>query len=260
MYKIVIPTYKRYDFLVKYSMPILLNNNINPDNIYIFVADEEEYNIYKEKLNPNTYKEIIIGVKGLVNQLDFIQDYFDEDEHLVIFHDDIKQIIQKDYTNPKNQHAYTNVNLKEFIPYAFNLLHELKLNMWGVNKVCNPFMMTKGYSTDLRLCLTTFIGLINKKDEKYRNKIKEDGADDIERCIIYYINDGGFIRFNDVGYMSNAITNEGGLQSLFGGVKSSIEKRKEVNFKIAEMYPNFGKMVENKNQGYVFRLHRKPKI
>ena len=61
----------------------MLGNNIPLDSIYLFVANEEQETIYKEKMPPDL--KIIVGVLGIVQIRNFITDYFDEGEIIVFW-------------------------------------------------------------------------------------------------------------------------------------------------------------------------------
>ena len=71
--KFAIPSYNRVDILKSNTIAMLEHYKIPKKQIYIFVV-EEEYQQYKDAL-PD-YKNIIIGVKGLYNQRNFITNYF----------------------------------------------------------------------------------------------------------------------------------------------------------------------------------------
>ena len=61
-YIIAIPSYKRADTLNKKTLNLLKSSDINiKEKVYIFVADETEYKIYKEILNENDFNSLIIG-------------------------------------------------------------------------------------------------------------------------------------------------------------------------------------------------------
>lgn len=80
--KIVIPTYQRYQ-------PLTLNHLKDLfDNVYLFVANKEEYSMYRYKY-PSA--NIIVGKKGIKNQRNFITNYFDEGEIIVSMDDDIEE-------------------------------------------------------------------------------------------------------------------------------------------------------------------------
>ena len=86
--KFVIPSYNRAG-KVK-TIELLKKNNIDIKQIYIFVVKEE---LEEYKKHYPEYK-IIIGVKGLVNQRQFINNYFKEGTKIVSIDDDIYAIRQ----------------------------------------------------------------------------------------------------------------------------------------------------------------------
>ena len=79
MYKIAIPSYDRAETLLKKTLNTLVN--IPNDLITIFVANEEQYEIYRQYIKD--YK-IVIGKLGITNQRIFIKNYYKEgDTHCV---------------------------------------------------------------------------------------------------------------------------------------------------------------------------------
>ena len=70
-YVIAIPSYNRPNEIIKKTLKTLADGGVEKERIFIFVADEEQAEIYK----PTGYK-IIIGVIGIANQRVFISKYF----------------------------------------------------------------------------------------------------------------------------------------------------------------------------------------
>jgi cellulose synthase/poly-beta-1,6-N-acetylglucosamine synthase-like glycosyltransferase len=91
-YKIVIPSYNRADTLATKTIPVLQRQKINPKDVYVFVANEDEKKKYQAAL-PEEYKSrLIVGVKGMKNIRNFINDYFPRGEQL--FHmDDLPSLV-----------------------------------------------------------------------------------------------------------------------------------------------------------------------
>jgi hypothetical protein len=261
MFKIVIPSYNRVDKLKNTTLKLLERENIDKNLIYIFVANEEEYIKYKKEF---TDYNIIKGVIGLLAQIKFIENYFDKDDYLVRIEDDIENIFKKihskkDYPSKitRKQLSMTeNVNLNEFIINGFKLLKEHNLNLFGVNKTQNAFMMTDGYSTDLRLIEGCINGFINKRYELVVCNDENYTLEDLERTIVYFKNDNGVLRFNDVGYIS-IYGDEGGVGS---NVKDRELKINENTKKLNDIYSNYGSIKPNKRQnGEWFKLRRHAK-
>ena len=75
-YIIAIPSYKRSDIIQTHTLAVLNKHNINPSHITIFVANQEESDIYTKAIPSSLYNTIVIGVLGLKNQRNFISDYY----------------------------------------------------------------------------------------------------------------------------------------------------------------------------------------
>ena len=73
---IAIPSYQRPKKLRDQTLAFLTKEEFLPDQIWIFVASQEEKNSYQEVLTPGTFREIIVGVHGLSQQRNFITKFF----------------------------------------------------------------------------------------------------------------------------------------------------------------------------------------
>ena len=93
-YIIAIPSYNRADTIQTKTLAVLQQNNINPIHIHIFVANKEQYDIYNKVIPEHLYGKIIIGLLGLKNQRNYINDYYQEGTHIVEMDDDISSIVQ----------------------------------------------------------------------------------------------------------------------------------------------------------------------
>lgn len=66
-------------------------------------------------------------------------------------------------------------------------------NLWGMYPVPNYYFMKNEISTNLKFCIGRVFGFNNTKDVI----CGDDCRDDYERSILYYVRDGGIIRFNN---------------------------------------------------------------
>ena len=257
-YKIVIPSYDRVETLKNKTLKMLERQGIDKKLIYIFVANDEEYKKYKSEFNDYN---IVKGVIGLLQQIKFIENYFNEGDYLVRIEDDIESIFKKihskkDYPNKitrKQLSETEEINLNQFIINGFRLLKEHKLNLFGINKTQNAFMMGDGYSTDLRLIEGCFNGFINKRYDLIVCNDDNYTLEDLERTIVYFKNDGGVLRFNDISYIT--------MYKAEGGISSNIENRNlkinENTKKLNDIYSKYGNIKPNKRQnGEWFELNR----
>jgi len=243
-YKVFIPTYKRYERVRDATLQTLERQGVPDNKIYIFVAGKDEEKKYRAVLG-NRYK-IVVGKRGLLKQLRFINNYFDKGEQLVRMDDDIKEIFKKVGKNKKKQ-----INLDDFFRNAFKICKGKGAKLWGVHPSSNPFFMTKGISTDLRLIVGQCYGYIHTKEKKYDEFIvstdKQYIVDDVERSIIYYKLDGVIVRFNDIGILSFPFYNpEGGIAEEVGGVEARKKIARRVIASLAKHYPEYGRVGVNK--------------
>jgi hypothetical protein len=267
-YVIAIPSYNREEQLRDMTLAMLKRQGVSKGKIDIFVANEDEAKIYRDAIPKSMYNKIIIGVKGLLPQLRFINQYYPEGKKIVRIDDDIKEVFKKKYKSDANvtrkqMGEYNLLDLDDFIKNAFKTLQKEGLSLFGVNKTSNPFFMTDGYTTDLRLIVGAVNGWINTHNPDYDYKLvtpNNSVGEDVEKTLRYYINDGGVVRFNDVGFITPAIMTKGGLQSDIGSNDKRLQLVKQNNKRLKQMYGAYGEIVPNKNQGEVFRLIRNPKV
>ena len=71
---VAIPSYDRVKELKNKTLKMLEENKINKSLITIFVASNEQKNIYETEIGTD-YK-IVVGVKGMVNIRNFITNYY----------------------------------------------------------------------------------------------------------------------------------------------------------------------------------------
>ena len=75
MYYIVcIPSYNRATVCNEKTLNMLKAHNIPKRNIYVFVASQEEYYRYTEVLDAKLFGKLVIRVKGLMQQRQYIME------------------------------------------------------------------------------------------------------------------------------------------------------------------------------------------
>ena len=248
-YKIAIPTYKRQETLQKKTLSTLLRNNINPNKIYLFVADEDEKKIYLSNIPRSNYNKIIVGVKGLRNQRNFIQQYFNNNENIVQFDDDISDIKQLTVQNPslgKKSHKLKPIsNLNQFLVNAFKHLKKNNLYLFGVYPVDNAYFMQDKVTTDLRFIVGPMWGVINRKDKKLSLSIDE--KEDVERTLLHYKKDKGVVRYNNITIQTAYYSEKGGMQSENKNRTNEAMKSAKL---LVKRYPNYCKLYLGKKSGH----------
>jgi len=234
-YVICIPSYKRANVCNDKTLATLHKHKIDPKKIFVYVANKEDYDLYKDTLDPKSYNKLIIGKKGLVPQRQFITEKWSTGKPIVFFDDDVESIDLS--LSPR----FKSHNLDYFLKEAFNECEKNKSYIWGVYAVFNPFFRkTKSeMSTDLKYIVGAFYGIINRPNLKaiQLTITKENGQkEDVERTLKYFINDGIVIRFNKIGFTTKYYGKEGGL----GRFEDRIKPMKEACKKLEEKYSEYG--------------------
>jgi len=234
-YVICIPSYKRANFCNEKTLATLHKHKIDHKKIYVYVANKEDYNLYKETLDKSLYNKLIIGKKGLVPQRQFIMEQWPQGKHIVFFDDDVESI---DLSLSKQFKGH---NLDYFIKYAFSECVKNHSYIWGVYAVFNPFFRNarKEMTTELNYIVGAFYGIINRPKLKsiQLTITKENGQkEDVERTIKYFIEDGIVLRFNKIGFTTKYYGKEGGL----GKFEERLKPMKDACKKLEEKYSDYG--------------------
>ena len=228
-YIIAIPSYNRPELIQVKTLALLHKHNINSKLINIFVSDREQYDLYKSKITIKLYNNLIIGVKGLKNQRNYINNYYPEGYHIVEMDDDIDKIVQlvvkktsrkstrkslhKNYKKVEKVHKSIKPieNLDQFIKDAFKRCVLNGIFLWGVYPLANPYFMTDTITNDLRFIVGPFWGMINRHREDL--KLTIDEKENSERTLQNWVIDGTVLRFNNIGIETNYYKNKGGMQN-----------------------------------------------
>ena len=208
-YTIVIPSYKRQKILQEKTLTPLKKYKIPKESIYVFVANQEEYDIYKEFLDPSTYGHLVVGVPGLAHVRNFISNYFPKGKKLVSCDDDIRGFIEFDATMKRKEKEL--VSLKKLIERGFKECKEKGANLWGLYPSANGFFMKDTVSYDLKFIIGTFFGYTNFKNERQLT-VTSGPKDDYERSLLFFKEDGVVVRLNFAAAKTSIYTTPGGLQ------------------------------------------------
>ena len=191
-YVVAIPTYNRVKELVNKSLATLKRGKVNSNKIYIFVANKEQEQLYKDAAPKSMYHKIVVGKIGIANQRKFISKYFPEKQYIVSMDDDVEELEMM--TAPDKLVKIT--NLDKFFNDAYKKLKEENLFIWGIYPVHNPFFMKKNISTGLKFIIGVLYGYINRHNTKLEPSVNAETKEDYEQSILYYKMDGGVLRYN----------------------------------------------------------------
>jgi hypothetical protein len=235
MYHIAIPSYNRSEVIGSKSLATLEKYKIPKDKITIFVV-REEFVAYK-KACPGY--QIVIGVKGLVEQREFIEHWFPLDSNILFMDDDVSDLFF--FSDAKTRQPISDLN--QFISDGFLRASEIGATLWGIYPVDNAMFASKSeeISDGLSYIVGAFYGQKNTMD------IRLNGygtVEDRERTILRYLRDGKVLRFNKVGLRTKYFA-PGGLMS---------DERQKIHQiaseTLVQKYPNLLRLKTRKN-GYI---------
>lgn len=252
-YIIAIPSYDRVEILKNKTIKLLEENKINKKKILIFVANKEEEAKYKQVFS--NYK-IIVGVKGLLPQRNFMTNYFNKGQHIVYMDDDIEKVLIKAGEN-KEDKKLDDVNLNALFKEAFKQLNNSGLFIWGVMPVFNAYFLYNKLTTDLRYICGALYGVINRHDNDLLLKFESD-KEDVERTLRFYEKDGGVLRFNNIGTKTKYY-NAGGLQSEYETKEKRIQDGKRRVERLIKAFPHYGRIKQRDNGIWEFVFIKSPK-
>jgi hypothetical protein len=212
------------------------------------VAEEEE--AYATDLNPEWYGSLVVGVKGLVAQRQFITDHHPTGTHIISLDDDIEGL-------DLSLTAYQTAD--EFFKDAFNTCEKEKAFLWSVYPVFNPYFRKerKPVTTDISFAIGAFFGYICRpNDPELMTPLSPSGnKEDVERSIRFYLKDGKVVRFNRIGFKTKYYGADGGGLGTF---KDRVETMKENAIALNEAFPDFTRIKVRKNGMYEVVLRPAP--
>jgi len=241
--KIAIPSYGRPQQLVDKTLAFLNKHNINKQDIYIFVVDEEQ-GIYTDSIDDDDYN-IIVGLHGIAAQRSYINSYFEEDELILSLDDDITDIMFLDRCIGSVDGSGVLEPVEDFmflLDSMVEMMNSSGLNLCGCYPVQNAYFMRDKITTQLRFCIGQFLLYYNKK---FILSSEAEGKEDYENTLLFYNRDGGVLRYSNVCVKSRAYS-KGGL----GGNKA-VRLRKNIYASdyLKRMYPT--QVLDKKKLGEV---------
>jgi len=239
MWRVAIPSYNRVKELGEKTLLTLEHHKVPKNLIDIFVANQEQYELY---INEYPDYNIVIAVIGMKDVRNFIfQEHYKEGDWIVSMDDDIEKIRMK---NPRgwedSSYCDDELDLMTEINLAFSECMKSKRSLWGLYPVDNHYFMKNQISYDYKFCGGWMWGVINKK-ELTKLDISDGCMEDYERCIKHYLQEGGMVRLNYICCKTKYGNAKGGM-----GI---IDNRDRVGFmkELEERYPNLFYLKQKKD-------------
>jgi len=247
-YVVAIPTYNRADVVGKKTLTTLKEGGVPRSAIYLFVANKAQEKIYESTVPKELYAKIIVGKIGISQQRKFIVKYFPEGQYVISCDDDIEALEML-----KGEKLVRLKDINGFFLEAYQILKEEGLYIWGIYPVRNPFFMQKGYTTGLKFIIGLLRGFINRHSKKLQPSSQIKCKEDYEESILYYLMDGGVLRFNDITCKTK-FNSEGGL-----GKDRHVMNKEAAEF-LQDKYPDIVTIKHRKNGMTEINLARLPRV
>lgn len=205
-WRVAIPSYKRAATLRDKTLGFLHKAGINPSRIDVFVANEEQRKEYEDTIPSGWFDKIIVGVVGMMNIRNFIQDYYQEGQMIVCLDDDLKEIwkIGRDLKKQEIE------SIPSLFDYAFSVCKQVGSDYWGIYAAGNTFYMKRQISLGLRYLIGSMWGMVVSHDR--RTYVTIDDKEDFERSVRAYLKRGTVVRLDFVSVTSNYYGEKGGMQ------------------------------------------------
>lgn len=236
MFNIVIPSHNRVKLIEKYAINFIIKHDLHKKvNIYIFVTPGqlEDYNILLDKYN---FLTILEGDYGLINQRNYIRNYFNNKDKLLYIDDDLKDILFLD-----------NYNINCMYDNLYNMFNTMINNNCCLASVApsnNKYFCTDKILKGLYFCTgCCYLEINNKHPQLYLNNNFNSECED-------FINTFNHYQFNGFVYRFNYACVNHKYSSSKGGMFCNDDTRRLNRIDVANMLTNVYSMY--------FKLYKKP--
>jgi hypothetical protein len=218
-WRIAIPSYRRAQRLKEATLSLLQKHQVPSDRIDVFVADNDEEWDYATTLTAGTYGRMIVAAPGMSAVRNFMTNYYDEGDWILFVDDDVTDFLTK---------TDEPLDFMKFIDEAFAECATRNLRLWGIHPIANRFFLKEKVSTDLRYIIGCFYGVINTKSITVD---LEDAEDKLRTCL-YYLADGGVLRYNWIAPKTKYYREKGGMQET-----RTLERQRASGLIMLERFP-----------------------
>jgi hypothetical protein len=232
---IAVPSYRRSEFFERHTYGLLKRHNLLALATVFVVEDELE--AYRQKY-PNI--QVVVGVKGLKHQREFIYNHYPRGTHICMMDDDLQTVID----NTRQEVP----DLQKVIQEGFDTAEKEDCRLWGIYPIDNPYFFKSGYSTNLKYIVGAFYGIINAGHQE--PKPSYDDKEDMWRSCWYFKEDGKVIRLNHYAPKTRYYKNPGGINET--RTSDTIRLASE---EIKNMFPEYSTIFVRKGKSEI-RLRR----
>lgn len=151
-YQIVVPSYRRAEICKEQTLAVLDRLQVNRDRVTVFVANEEEREIYSDTLKDEW--KIVVGVRGISSQRKFYHNYFPANTRLMSIDDDMAELLELG----NEELIPTTMTIDDIANTGFHFAEKEGARLWGINPTMNHFFLKNHVSVGLRYICANFMG------------------------------------------------------------------------------------------------------
>ena len=192
---VAIPTYNRSQTISIQTLLFLKSEDYPTSLITLFVADSDQARLYERDVPKCLYGQIVVGVKGLAAQRNFISDFYPDGQILLQLDDDVSGI-----------KSLGNESLQSILSKGKDCLHD-SCGLWGVLPNDDGRRFTPATTQHLTHIIGSFFLIRNHKEIK----ITVEEGEDYERSILYFNRYGRVCRYKGAGVKTTFNKGSGGL-------------------------------------------------
>lgn len=250
-YQIAIPSYKRAELLKQKTIALLERFNVSKDKITIFVANEEEAEIYKKALPDYT---IVVAVKGLLAARAFYNSYYPKDTRILNLDDDMAELKQRNAVDKLEDYSGS---FDDIVKLGFSICEAEGARLWGINPVSNAFFMKDCVTVGLRYICGNFHGsyagdeVVTGADRAN----KESSGEDFETTLRSFVRYGAVVRIEYLCPTTKYFAG-GGIDAELkdNGIPDRQTDHKAALYDIAARFPDLATIVTKANDVTNIRL------
>lgn len=216
-YKIAVRSYDRPKMFAEHTYAMLSRQkNIDlGEQLYIFVASDEQKAMYEESLKDKPYKEMIVGEKGAAIISRYMARHFKPGENVFFFDDDHTKFIEWrcEPTTDKSLFFKDSDNLDVYLKDGFVEIEKNNVGCFTFAGISNSlFLKGKPFKT---FNITNLYGAaFGLKIDPYMVETEFSQNDDVERGAKLMEKFGGILRYHWCGFPADNYGKfEGGMQS-----------------------------------------------
>lgn len=242
-FKVCIPSLHREKILKKHTLSTLLQKGINPEQIDIWVADNQEKKKYTDSIPSEMYNKIYVGSLGRMNQLNHIRKFYPQKSKILIIDDDISKI----ETIDEDKHLIPAENLDLWSDFVFKKMNKFKSGICGIYKVRNGLFMDKSITVGYCYIFGAMHWIINNQTPKLNLFL--DVCEDYETTIKNYVYYGKTMNCNALSVKNESWDNEN-IERMENPTKNS-----QAHKKLTKAYPDL--IYTKDNRLLIYRKEKK---